>query len=220
MTDKGQSAAGALTPRSARRKRGRAFSEILLTIAADSGRDRVSVGNLLEAMGDRGFGPLMLVFAIPNLIPAPPGTSSVLGAPLLFLAAQLALGKSPWLPRFIADRSMARADFAALATRVNPCLLKGERLFRPRLDTLVRPPAEYGIGVLCLILAIIMVLPIPLGNNPPALAICLFSFAILERDGVWVIAGFVASVASLAIVGGVVLALFKGALFVLTGTFS
>jgi hypothetical protein len=117
-------------------------------------------------MGDRGFGPLMLVFAIPNLVPAPPGTSSVLGAPLVFLAAQLGFGMRPWLPRLIADRSMARADFAVLVKRVNPWLLKAERLFRPRLDALVRPPAEYGIGVLCLILA--MVLPIPLGNNPPA----------------------------------------------------
>jgi hypothetical protein len=220
MTDEDQSATGVHTPRSEDRKRGRAFSEILRAIADGTGSDRVSVGNLLEAMGDRGFGPLMLVFAIPNLIPAPPGTSSVLGAPLVFLAAQLAFGKHPWLPKLIADRSMARADFAALVKRVNPWLLKAERLFRPRLDTLVRPPAEYGIGVLCLILAIILVLPIPLGNNPPALAICLFSFGILERDGVWVIAGFVTSVASLAIVGGVVLALFKGALFVFTGAFS
>ncbi|NGO55077.1 exopolysaccharide biosynthesis protein [Allomesorhizobium camelthorni] len=220
MTDEDQSATGVHTPRSEGRKRGRPFSEILRAIADDTGSDRVSVDNLLEAMGDRGFGPLMLVFAIPNLIPAPPGTSSVLGAPLVFLAAQLAFGKHPWLPRLIADRSMARADFAALVKRVNPWLLKAERLFRPRLDTLVRPPTEYGIGVLCLILAIILVLPIPLGNNPPALAICLFSFGILERDGVWVIAGFVTSVASLAIVGGVIVALIKGALFVFTGAFS
>lgn len=218
MTDEDQSATGVHTPRSEVRRRGRTFSEILRAVADDTGSDRVSVGNLLESMGDRGFGPLTLVFAIPNLIPAPPGTSSVLGAPLVFLAAQLAFGKRPW--RLIADRSMARVDFAAVVERVNPWLLKAERLFRPRLDPLVRPPTEYGIGLLCLILAIILVLPIPLGNNPPALAICLFSFGILERDGVWVIAGFVTSVASLAIVGGVVLALFKGALFVFTGAFS
>jgi hypothetical protein len=49
----------------------------------------------------------------------------------------------------------------------------------------------------------------------PALAICLFCFGILERDGVWVIAGFLVGAISVFIVGGVVYALFKTALFVL-----
>ncbi len=173
-----------------------------------------------RGVGDRAFGALMLVFARPNLIPTPPGTSSVLGMPLIFLATQLMLGQRPWLPRLIADRSMLLGDFAALIDRAGPWVAKAEKLLKPRLMIFVYPPAEYVVGALCLILAVILVLPIPLGNIPPAFAICLFSFGILERDGVWVIAGAATFASSIIIVGGVMFVLIKGAIFVFTNTFS
>lgn len=200
--------------------KGRRFSEILAGIAADPERERVSLGDLLAAMGDRAFGALMLVFALPNVIPTPPGTSGILGVPLVFLAAQLMLGRKPWLPKLIAARSMARADFAGLMERAGPWLAKAERLLRPRLGVLVRPPSEYFIGALCLVMALVLVLPIPLGNILPAFAICLFSFAILERDGVWAIAGALMFAVSLLVAGGVVFALVKAAIFVIANAFA
>ncbi|MDW6025349.1 exopolysaccharide biosynthesis protein [Mesorhizobium sp. BAC0120] len=200
--------------------RGRRFSEILIEIASDPGRERVSVGDLLRAMGDRAFGALMLVFALPNVLPTPPGTSAILGLPLVFLAAQLMLGQKPWLPEVVARRSISRTDFAALTERATPWLARAERLLKPRLYSCVRAPAEYLIGGICLVLAVILVLPIPLGNIPPAFAVCLFSFAIIERDGLWAIAGWVIAIASLVIVGGVMFALAKGAIFVFTNVFN
>lgn len=166
------------------------------------------------------MGALLFVFAVPNTIPLPPGASSILGAPLLFLTAQLALGRSPWLPRVIADRSMDRAHFAVIIQRIAPWLARAERLLRPRLGFLTRPPVEYVIGVICLLLSIILFLPIPFGNMPPAVAICLFALGILERDGIWVIAGLGATGTAIVIVWGVLLALFKSALFLFAHMFS
>ena len=193
---------------------------MLQQIAADASRPRVAVRDLLETLHDRAIGALIFVFAVPNAIPMPPGASSILGAPLLFLTAQLALGRSPWLPRLIADRSMDRAHFAAVVTRVAPWLARAERLLRPRLPLLVKPPFENLIGAICLLLSIILFLPIPMGNMPPAIAICVFSLAILERDGVWALAGLCAAAASLALVWGVLFALIRGALLVLSRLFS
>jgi hypothetical protein len=170
------------------------------------------VADLLVALSDRAIGALIFVFAFPNTVPMPPGVSSVLGAPLLFLTAQLALGRSPWLPTAIANRSMDRIHFATVVRRIAPWLARAERLFRPRLQTLARPPFENLIGVICLLLSIILFLPIPMGNMPPAVAICLFALAILERDGIWVLAGLCATIAAIAISWGVLLALFRGAL--------
>jgi hypothetical protein len=191
------------------------FSQILREIADDGSRERISVRDLLLEMGDRAFGALMLIFALPNAIPAPPGTSAILGAPLVFLAAQMTFGRKPWLPKIIADRSMTRTDFVSLVERLGPWLARAERLLKPRLSGLTTGPMEYVIGFCCLVLSVILILPIPLGNMLPALAICLFCFGILERDGVWVIAGFLVGAISVFIVGGVVYALFKTALFVL-----
>jgi hypothetical protein len=102
------------------RPQGPALSEILSSAATDPGGDRISVADLLAAMGDRAIAALLFIFAVPNVLPTPPGTSTILGAPLVFLAAQLAWGMQPWLPRFIANRSMARDDFAALIGRAAP----------------------------------------------------------------------------------------------------
>jgi hypothetical protein len=72
---------------------------------------------------------------------------------------------------------MPRSHFASLIERAAPWLARAERLLRPRWVVLCRPQAEYGAGLLCLLLALILFLPIPLGNMLPALAICLLALA-------------------------------------------
>ena len=193
-----------------------ALSTMLDEIAADASRQRVAVGDLLEALGDRALAALLFVFAFPNVLPVPPGTSALLGAPLVFLAAQLAFGRRPWLPAWIAQRSMARSDFAALMRRVGPWLVRAERLLRPRATALAVPPMEYLIGLVCLLLAVVLVLPIPLGNMLPALAIVLLALGILERDGLWVLAGLLMAAAAAALVSGVLFAMGKAAVYFVT----
>ncbi len=185
-------------------------------MAADESRQRVSVGDIMVALHDRAIGAMILVFALPNVVPMPPGTSAILGLPLLFLTAQLTFGRRPWLPKAIADRSIDRLHFAAVVRRIAPWMGRAERLLRPRLQALARPPFEYLVGAVCLLLSIILFLPIPMGNIPPAIAICLFALAILERDGLWVLAGLGASAAAVAIVWGILFAMLRSALFLIS----
>jgi hypothetical protein len=188
------------------------LSVLLHGLAHDGARERISVHDLIDALGDRALGALMFLFAMPNVLPVPPGTSAVLGAPLVVLALQLMFGRNAWLPRVLASRSMTRADFALLVRRVTPWLQRGERLLRPRYSWLARPPAEYALGAVCLLMATVLVLPIPLGNVLPALAISLLALAIVERDGLWVLAGLGVATLATGVVSGVVFAAAKAAL--------
>ncbi len=206
-------------PGDGRRPPGRRLWAILRALARDTSRERISVGDLLETMRDRAFGALMFIFAFPNILPTPPGTSAVLGLPLVFLSAQFMFGRKPWLPQVIANRSMARSDFAAVTERAVPWLFRAERLLRPRLINLASPPFEYLVGATCFLLSVILLLPIPLGNMLPALAICLFSLGILGRDGVWILLGFLATLVSLVVVSGVVYAFVKSALYLIANAF-
>jgi hypothetical protein len=196
------------------------LSGVLLALAAQTHRQRLSIGDLLAALGDRALGALLFIFAFPNVLPVPPGTSTLLGAPLIFLAAQLMLGRSPWLPAVVSRRSLLHADFVVLVRRVVPWLQRAERLLRPRLSWAALPPMEYALGAVCLLLALVLVLPIPLGNMLPALAISLLALAVLERDGLWALAGLAVAGLSAVVVGGVVFALIKAGLFLLREAFA
>lgn len=189
------------------------LSVVLQMLASDLNRERISVNDLLSALGDRALGALMFIFAIPNILPALPGTSTVLGFPLIFLAAQVAFGRRPWLPDIISQRSISLENFRLLIRRSAPWLERAEKLLKPRASLLAVPPIEYLVGLICLLLAVILVLPIPLGNLLPALAISLMALGLLERDGVWIIAGFVMTILSVLVVSGVVIAIFKAAIF-------
>lgn len=191
---------------------GPTLSDLLHGMAQQAGRERISVRDLIDALGDRALGALLFLFAFPNVLPMPPGTSAVLGAPLVFLAAQLMVGRGPWLPRLLASRSMSQADFAALVRRIAPWLKRGERMLRPRFSWLARPPAEFALGAVCLVLALVLVLPVPLGNVLPAVAISLLALAIVERDGLWVLAGLAAALVSAGVVSGVIFAAVKVAM--------
>lgn len=206
-------------PKIRHRPPGRRLWAILRSLARDSSRERISIGDLLDTLHDRAFGALIFIFAFPNILPTPPGTSAILAVPLVFLTAQMMLGRKPWLPGFIANRSMARKDFASMTERVVPWLARAERLLRPRLMILASPPIEYIVGAICFLLAAVLLLPIPLGNMLPAFAICLFSLGILGRDGIWIVLGLIATIISAIVVSGVVYALLKSAIFIISNAF-
>jgi hypothetical protein len=195
------------------------LSAILTAIAEAQDKDRISIGDLLEALRHRALGALMFIFAVPTALPMPPGVSAILGAPLLFLTAQLTLGMRPWLPKFITQRSLSRVDFSRVVATTVPWLAKAESVMRPRLTLLAMRPSVQVVGLIALCMSIVLFLPIPLGNMLPSIAICIMALGVLERDGVWILFGIGLAAASVIIVWGVFWALIFGGLFVLSKFF-
>lgn len=191
------------------------LSAILADIASGNEDDRVSIGDLLVALKRRALGALIFIFAVPVALPLPPGVSTVFGAPLLFLTAQLMLGMKPWLPRIITDRSLRRGELQKIVGAAAPWLHRAESVMKPRLVFVGQRPFVYLLGLMCLILSTILFLPIPLGNMLPALAVSIISLGLLARDGVWMLLGFVTGVGAIIVVWGVLWAIVFGALFVI-----
>jgi len=195
------------------------LSAILTAIAAAQDKDRISIGDLLDALRRRALGAMMFIFAAPTALPMPPGVSAITGAPLLFLSIQLMLGLNPWLPRIISDRSLSRVDFEKVVKAIAPWLAKAESIMRPRLTVMAKRPAIYAVGFICFVLSVVLFLPVPLGNMLPSIAIAIMALGILERDGIWIIIGLITAIVSLVIVWGVVWAMLFAALFVLQNFF-
>ena len=68
---------------------------MLMKLSADPLRERISVGCLMAALGDRATAALLFIFAFSNVLPTPPGTSTVLGAPLIFLGPPVRFVQKP-----------------------------------------------------------------------------------------------------------------------------
>jgi hypothetical protein len=194
-------------------------SQLLREFVASQTEPRITLGALRDALDDRGFGVLLFVFAVPNLVPLNiPLLSAVLGLPLVLLAAQLSYGRhKPWFPHWLTDRSFPRLGFAAVMVHTLPYLERAERLLRPRLAGLLTWTGERLIGVFLFILAMVLTLPIPFGNWLPAFAIAIIALALVEKDGAAVLAGVAVGVAGLVgvavVVGGLIAAfllLFSG----------
>lgn len=186
------------------------FLQQLFSLAADQHRERIHFSDLFGAMKEGAVVVLVLLFALPNVVPVPPGTSAILGAPLLFLTIEWMLGTRPWLPRLLARRSVARITFASMLHRASGLLRQADRLLTPRFQTLSGPLPQRLIAGLCVVLAMIILLPIPFGNMLPAWALSILALGILRRDGLWILVGIATGLASIALVWGVALSVVSG----------
>ena len=174
------------------------FSDIVKMLAA---REDTSVATLVVVLGERAFGALMFILAIPNIIPTPPGTSAILGLPLLFLTFQLMVGRTTlWLPHFISKRVIRKEVLQGFAKRLLPPLTRIEKLVGARLTWLASSPlAERLLGLVACVLALILFLPIPLGNILPATGIAVLAIGLAERDGLAVVMGHLLALTSVGV---------------------
>jgi hypothetical protein len=171
----------------------RPFSQVLEDIGAK--RDpNLYLGELVNAFGERGFGALMLFFGLMNVaIGIIPGTTTILGAPLLLMGLQLIIRRDQlWLPRWALKRSIERETYRNGLATVLPRLRKMERWSRPRLKIMTSDLSEVLIGIATFLLAFILILPIWGGNLIPAVIISTFGFGLMQRDGLAVLIGWIA----------------------------
>jgi hypothetical protein len=181
---------------------GEQFSAVLARFAAEGSGERLDLAAVNRFLGRRSLAAMLLFLALPMALPIPaPGVSVVFGLPLILVSAQLLCGRrTAWLPARLARRSIARSDFADLVARLLPLLRRLEHVMRPRLPWLVAGWVLPPVGAICLVLAVVITLPIPLGHMVPGTAISVLALGIIERDGLAIGFGMAIAVLGLVIV--------------------
>jgi hypothetical protein len=203
--DPAEPATGAIAAAS-RRPKPEHLSQLLQRLR-DEASGPLTVRQLAEALEERSFGAFLVVFAMPNLIPLPPGATLILGLPLVFIGWQMALGRGKlWLPKRIADFTIERTQFEAMIGRVLPWLRWLETIVKPRVWPLDNPLFDRLVSFFVLVLGIVVLAPIPFGNWLPAFAIGIIGLARTERDGISLAVGLAIGLVSCVIVVLVVMA--------------
>ena len=214
--------AGRGTPVDARADDGRTLGEQLADVIERLPADRLTLGELLDVFGDEGLLLLAMLLTLVFLIPVSiPGVSTVFGAAILLVGISRVIGRPLWLPRKLRTRSLP-------ADKLRPGLVAGmawvrrlEKISRPhRLRRFVDGRAVGLINNLAFVFAaLLLMMPfglVPFSNTLPALALLLYAVGFVQRDGVAVLLGHVATIGTVAyfsalVAGGgyVTLELFK-----------
>lgn len=172
-------------------------SAVLQDLVEAFPNERVTAGELIDRLESRAMGALLLILALPMCIPNVPGISTIFGFLMLLPALQLTLGlRKLWVPAAVRRWSFPREGLTRACTIAIPTLKRVEVLIKPRLEFLTRFPVTILVGLQTLLMALILILPIPFANWPPAMAVSLTALALLQRDGVLMLLTIPAAIAS------------------------
>ncbi|MGB3765976.1 MAG: exopolysaccharide biosynthesis protein [Phormidesmis sp.] len=178
-------------------------------------RDRnapVTLNEILEIAGERTFGFLFVLLALPSALPIPaPGYSVPFGIVMLLLAVQMIAGsEQPWLPEQFRKRGFERKQVQGLLRKGIPWLQKIELVARPRLTPVCT--SRLGrtiIGCAIALMSISMMIPIPLTNTLPAIGIFVTGFGLLDDDGAISLTGLTICVMGLATTSTILYLVFR-----------
>jgi hypothetical protein len=186
-------------------------SSLLSALAALPGQ-RISVATIIGALQDRAYALLVVLLGLPNCLPMPPPIPLVCGLVLTFVAAQMLAGRAtPWLPKALLSKSIGQAELAKAVARALPALTRLERVSRPRLTMLGGAAAIPVLGLLILVLALGLVVAAPfIGQIPLGLAVSLVGLGLVERDGLFILAGALIGAVGLVLSAGFAYAIVSG----------
>jgi hypothetical protein len=176
-------------------------SMVLRDLLADAPPEQLPLGWVIDRLGDRSFGTLVLLLGLTALVP---GLSTVVGVLVAFPAVQMVLARrSPALPRFVTDRRVPTRRLAHLVDTMIPALRRTEKLLRPRWATLFKATKRM-VGATILLLGVTLVWPLPFSHVIPSLVIVLIALAYLEEDGLMLCVALVIAFSSLSITAATV----------------
>jgi hypothetical protein len=161
-------------------------SSVLKSLVEASNTQRISVRDMVSALGQRTYAILLVILGLPNCLPMPPPIPLVCGLLILFVAVQMLLGLSaPWIPKRVLDLSVARESASRLIGKAHPWLERMERFAKPRIALLQTVAGFRLIGALVLVCALALLVAAPfIGQIPLGIAICLMGLGLVERDGI------------------------------------
>jgi hypothetical protein len=183
------------------------LSETLKQTASSLTGEKVTVRQLMELVGEQGLLFFCMVLTIPFLVPVSiPGVSTVFGAVIILISIGITMNRLPWLPNRIMQREFATESLAPTLHRGAEMFKRMDQWVRPRLGFLTEGAAINRINGLALLFGgILLIFPfgfIPFSNTFPGWAILFLAVGMLQRDGLFILIGYILLVVTVIYFGG------------------
>lgn len=178
------------------------INTVLDRIKDDTDGDQVNLEELMEVLGTRSYGPLLLMMAILAVSPvgAIPGMSIITAAIVILLAGQMLIGrKSPWLPRRLLEKGVPRKRITKAVEQFRPWVGWADQLVSKRLAVFNLPSANKVTAVLCILLACLFfpLAFVPFGVAIPGTVLGVMALGLMAKDGVVLLLGHLLFVGAL-----------------------
>lgn len=168
------------------------ISSLLEDLVSGFAARNVTLGDLLDRLGHQATAVILVIFSIPAIIPTPGiPAGMIFGSALAVISLQLVAGGHRFvLPKRLARTNLPQNLLQRMLAWLVPKLAWLESWMRPRLPVLSKPGFLRLHGLVVLVMAVLIALPIPFGNVLPGLAIFLIGLGLAQRDGVVILAGW------------------------------
>lgn len=155
----------------------------------------ITIDELMSRIAERGFGMLLVLLALPTLVPVlPPGSAATIGLIYTFIGFQMLLGrKYPWLPQRIRNYRLSENAAQKLRERGVSFFKNLERFSRARWPFMETALMLRLVALTIILMGFILFTPLPFMNTIPALAVMLLGTGLLNRDGLLLLTGLVLS---------------------------
>lgn len=160
------------------------------------GQDSVSIDAMLDSVGRRSFGPLILVPALIAMSPLSgiPTLPSILGVIVVLIAGQMLIGKKHfWLPQKALDRKIDEKAFTKGIKAIRPVGRFVDKLLRPRLTFLTGHVGDKVVALACILVGVTMppLEILPFLATTAGAALTLFSLSLIAEDGLLALIGYI-----------------------------
>lgn len=163
--------------------------------AASEGGETVSVGHLIDALGERGYGPALAILPLIELTPIGgiPGFPTLLALTVGLITVRLLMGyRHFWAPDWLRRRELNSERVFKSVHWPKPISERIDGQLRERLSRFAGPTARKAACIV--ILGILLLVPplevIPFATSAPMIAISVFGLGLLYRDGLLMLLGF------------------------------
>lgn len=174
----------------------RSLSATLAATARSLTAEKVSLGHLLDAIGEDGLLMVCIILMVPFLFPVSvPGVSTVFSVVVMYTVLGIMLNRRKTrLPQRIVDRTFGTKKLVPSLLRASRLFARLDRMCRPRMPSVTGPGAVMRInGFMILLGGVLLIFPlggVPLSNTLPALGVLFVAAGMTRADGLFVLIGY------------------------------
>lgn len=163
----------------------------------------VTLIEILDRIGHDSLMFLTLLLSLVFLVPVSiPGVSTVFGCAILMIGISRLFNRKLWLPKRIANRTIASEKLTVVLNRALIWFRRLERFSRPYRFHAITSDGKAGLfnKLSHILAAVLLMVPfgfIPFSNTLPAIALIFLALGVMQKDGGCIFIGHLSNLVTL-----------------------